>query len=95
LNTPACYLLKAIADAKPQREVRLFEGLVSFKNRDEDSCHKSDVEAMKAVVWSTGEIGGKLCEPIPLPSKGESNITSTLALLGLDPTPPPIIVVGK
>jgi hypothetical protein len=60
-------LLKAIADAKPQREVRLFEGLVSFKNRDEESCHKSDVEAMKEVVWSAGEIGGKLCEPTPPP----------------------------
>jgi len=87
------YLLKAIVDTKPRREVRVFEGLVSFKDQGVASCHKTDVEALKEVVWSQGQTGGKLYEPAALECVGEPKIESTLALLDCDPTPPPIVEV--
>ncbi len=51
----ASYLLRAIADAPPTREVRLFEGLVSFKPRGITSDHGRDVLDLRRVVL--GEVG--------------------------------------
>ncbi len=44
------YLFRRLIDADPAREVRIFEGFVSFKNSDEPSDHMADVEALKRVV---------------------------------------------
>jgi hypothetical protein len=85
------YLLKAVSDAHPVREVRLYEGFVSFKNNAKRSSHIGDVQALKAVVWSGGREGGSFSEPIPLEGSRDARLTSTLALLGLDADPPPII----
>jgi hypothetical protein len=86
------YLMKAILDATPAREIRLFEGLVSFKDGSAPSNHCADVEALRAVIWSGGR-GGRFVEPEALACKGESRCGSTLALLGIDIEPPPIIEV--
>ncbi len=88
------YLLEALAASRPKREVRLFEGLVSFKDRTESSDHIADVEALNRVVWSSGQTGGRYRVPAPQSDSGGSTIRSTLALLGLDPTPPPIVEVA-
>lgn len=85
------YLLKAVSEARPAREVRLYEGFVSFKDSAKASNHVGDVQALKAVVWSGGLGGGAFHEPAPLEGYGNALVTSTLALLGLDANPPPII----
>ena len=56
----AGYLLRALYDCQPKRNVRLFEGFVSFK-RSEDrpnskaeqiEAHKKDVLKLKDAVWT-------------------------------------------
>jgi len=88
------YLLEALAASGPKREVRLFEGLVSFKDPTEGTDHIADVEALKRVVWSGGKIGGRYRVPAPQEGTGGATVRSTLSLLGLDRTPPPIIEVA-
>ena len=46
----AMYLLRAIVDSQPTAEVRLFEGFVSFKDRNKSSNHSRDVLALRDVV---------------------------------------------
>ena len=87
------YLLRAVMDAGPAREVRLFEGLVSFKDPTKRSDHVADVEALRTVVWSRGTRGGQFFEPAALTGHPDALVAPTLALLGLDTTPPPIIQV--
>lgn len=87
------YLLRALAASSPQRGVRIFEGLVSFKSRETPSNHKGDVESLRRVVWSGGTKGGCFRRPAALDTGGDNVIESTLALLGLDATPPPIVEV--
>ena len=48
--TSATYLLRAITEARPTREIRLFEGFVSFKAKGK-SDHCEDVRDLKRVVW--------------------------------------------
>lgn len=88
------YLIKRLAELDRKRELRIFEGFVSFKDPNESTDHIQDVEAMKQIVWSGGTKGGDFCEPRALPSPIGSTVQSTLALLGLDATPPPIIRVA-
>ena len=89
------YLIKRLAELDRNRELRIFEGFVSFKDRNQQSDHIQDVRAMKRVVWSRGADGGDFCEPIALSSANGSMVRSTMELLGLDATPPPIIRVGQ
>jgi len=90
----ALYLVKRLSEANPQREIRIFEGFVSFKKGGKSSTsHIKDVEAMQHVVWSQGKDGGYFCEPKALHNPNESSIQSTLALLGMDATPPAIVRV--
>jgi hypothetical protein len=85
------YLLKAIVDACPVREIRLFEGLVSFKDGTKPSDHIADVQILRDVVWSGGTQGGSFCEPAPLDSHRKASVVATLGLLGLEISPPPIV----
>ena len=45
------HLLRSLVDAGIQREVRLFEGFVSFKPKGVKSSHTADVITLKNVVW--------------------------------------------
>ena len=47
----AGYLLRSVSDCETKREVRLFEGLVSFKPQDDTSSDIKDVEALRDSVW--------------------------------------------
>ena len=56
---PAEYLLREVHNCQRQREVRLFEGHVSFKNPDDRprniaerrASQKADVRALRDAVW--------------------------------------------
>jgi hypothetical protein len=87
------YLLRSLVASAPQREVRIFEGLVSFKSDTMPTDHVADVKDLMQVVWSGGTVGGRFRLPEALESGGDAVIESILALLGLDPTPPPIVEV--
>jgi hypothetical protein len=85
------YLLKSVVADSPVREIRLFEGLVSFKVKTKPSNHIDDVHVLKDVVWSGGSKGGSFSQPVPLQGHQGANVVSTLDLLGLDVGPPPIV----
>lgn len=86
------YLIKALVDAHPAREVRLFEGFVSFKSKTK-SNHAADVLALKTAIWSGRSEA--FSNPVPLLGNSGSVVTSTLELLGLGCGPPPIIKVSS
>lgn len=86
--TSATYLLRAITDAKPTREIRLFEGFVSFKAK-EKSNHRKDVLDLKQVVWD--EKKEYIVAPKPLDRL--NTIKSAFAVAGMDYQVPPVIIV--
>ena len=51
----ATYLLRSIHEANPRREIRLFEGLASFKPKGVRSSHSDDVLKLRKVVWNKEE----------------------------------------
>jgi len=89
----ACYLLRAIADAPPTREIRLFEGLVSFKPRGTRSDHGRDVHNLRRVVL--GEPGaGRIFAPQELPMEPRHSVVSAFAVAGADYGVPPVIAAS-
>ena len=84
-------MLDGIKKCSVQRELRLFEGLASFKQGK--SSHWQDVEDLRRVVWSRGLEGGRFIVAEPIDPKVSASMQSIMDLLGLDPTPPPIIEV--
>ena len=53
----AGYLLRALLETVPAREIRLFEAFVSFKPKDKKSSHLEDVLAMREAVKKSKEPG--------------------------------------
>lgn len=90
------YLLRDLqADSSAgKHEVRLFEGLVSFKTGGKNSDHAADVTALRNVVKGCPGAGGKICEAAPMDNEGD--IESIGALLGVDlgGIPPMIIAAA-
>lgn len=89
----ATYLLRAITDANPKREVRLFEGLVSFKPKGERSSHSSDVANLRRVVWGEQNIG-RVIPPEMLAASPNDVIKSAFLVAGMNYGIPPVITVG-
>lgn len=91
--TSAFYLLRAITDARRTREVRLFEGLVSFKPKGAASNHCEDVLQLKRVVW--GEQGvGCIVPPEALAKRPEHSVLSAFTVGAMHYGIPPVVVVG-
>jgi hypothetical protein len=89
----ATYLLRAVAERRRGREVRLFEGLVSFKPRGVVSCHSSDVLLLRDVVWGVPGVG-RVVPPNELPADPDHSLRSAFAVSGMDYGVPPVIAVG-
>ena len=90
----ALYLMRAIIDAGCLREIRIFEGFVSFK--DGKSDHIADVLGLKDSVWNLSR-EDPILFPSPINSKkgrDGSTLQATFRLLGLK-IDPPIIIVAK
>lgn len=85
------FLLDALRRASGNREVRLFEGLVSFKDGG-PSDHLKDVRDLAEVVRSGGKAGGRFIKPEPVDPKG--TLRSIGAILGVQFDPPWIVEVG-
>ena len=90
--TSATYLLRAITDAKRNREIRLFEGFVSFKPKGIASDHCKDVLDLRGVVWGEEVVG---CIASAKPLDPLHSIFSSFAVAGMNYGVPPIVVVGK
>lgn len=90
----ATYLLRSIHDLSPVREIRLFEGLVSFKPKGVPSSHTKDVSALREVAWNCQSLLGKIVAPTELAlNRAEDSVVSAFKVAGMDFGIPPVIVV--
>jgi hypothetical protein len=90
----ATYLLRAVQDAAPQREIRLFEGLVSFKPRGISSNHAADVLLLRKVVWEPDSGLGCIVSANQLATSPEDRLQSAFLVAGMDFGIPPVIAIG-
>jgi hypothetical protein len=86
----ATYLLRSMSELSVSREIRLFEGLVSFKPNGVPSSHTQDVIALRNVAWSQGES----FPPEELASKHGDRVVSAFRVAGMDFGVPPVVCVG-
>jgi len=87
--TAALYLIKAITDSQPPGEVRLFEGFVSFKNKEEASNHSKDVLLLRDAVKNP--VHNSIIAPGNLKMDETDDLISAFKVSGMDYGIPPII----
>lgn len=88
------HLIKSIRDID-DKEIRLFEGFVSFKGSSSKSDHSKDVRALSDVVKSPIKHAKEVIDPTNLVMTGGDIVKSTFDLMGLDIGVPPVIVGAK
>ena len=89
----ATYLLRALSESAIQREVRLFEGLVSFKQKGVASSHAADVRSLRSVVWGLPG-NGRIVPSEELAASEEHVVKSAFAVAGMNYGVPPVVLVG-
>ena len=77
------------------KEIRLFEGFVSFKGSSSKSDHSKDVRALIDVVKSPMKRAREVIDPANLAVKDGDIVKSAFDLMGLDIGVPPVIVGAK
>lgn len=92
VTVAAAYLLRAMLNAGPVRQVRLFEAFVSFKRKAKKSSHSADVLAMRAVAWGLPDAAGHVLPPEKLAGPHASHLQSAFLVFGFDCQVPPVIV---
>ncbi len=85
------HLLRAVVDCERQREVRLFEGFVSFTPKGDKSTDTYDALSLRKAVWNT--TSASLFGPGDLKMKESDTLKSALAFAGMDFGIPPVVVV--
>ncbi len=90
----ATYLLRSMHDLSRSREVRLFEGLVSFKPKGVRSSHTQDVIALREVAWSRDVPNGRIIAPEDIASNQGDRVISAFRVSGMDFGVPPVVAVG-
>lgn len=80
----ATHLLRAVYDAPPNREIRLFEGLASFKPKDVRSSHSDDVLQLRKVIWEGDSSAGVIVPAKELTVSPSHNLFSAFRVAGMD-----------
>ena len=92
----AGYLLQALDGCEGQRDVRLFEGFVSFKRSEAKpktkaeriAAHKKDVLKLKDAVWTRAN--AQIIDPGELPRNPDDRIESAFPFFKMKLIPPVI-----
>ena len=90
----ATYLLRSVFELSPTREIRLVEGLVSFKPKGVRSSHAADVTALREVAWHQSVSHGRIVAPGELASNKGDRVLSAFRVSGMDFGVPPVVAVG-
>jgi len=90
----ATYLLRAINDAHPNREIRLFEGLASFKPKGVRSSHSNDVLNLRKVIWDGNSKSGRIVPHEELGVSPEDRLLSAFRVAGMDFGVPAVVALG-
>lgn len=86
----ATYLMRALHDGKPTRDIVLFEGFVSFKHKGKKSDHKEDVKKLWRAVQTIGAEKSRIKR-----TPGGEKWISAFAVAGMDFGAPPVIVTDE
>lgn len=89
------YLLRSILDARFSREIRLFEGLASFKTKSSRSSHSDDVLNLRKIIWEDASKSGRIVPPEQLTASPEDKLQSAFLVAGMDFGVPPVVVLGN
>lgn len=90
----ATYLLRAIYDTRPDREIRLFEGLASFKPRGIRSSHSDDVCNLRKIIWEGASKLGCVIPPEKLAVSQEDDLLPAFLVAGMNFGVPPVVALG-
>lgn len=94
----ATYLLRSIQDTKPKRDIRLFEGLASFKPKGVKTKGSEDVKVLRGIIEAhsmvhTRNSKGEIVDPRKLQVNPEDVLSSAFLVAGMDFGIPPVVVV--
>ena len=89
--TSALYLVRALYDSKPNREVGFFEGFVSFKPKGNVSSHCADVQALRSVVLDRNRDPRAVIAGGQLAATSSDRLVSAFAVAGMDFGIPPVV----
>lgn len=87
----ATYLLRSIYDGRYKREIRLFEGLASFKPKGIRSSHCDDVLNLRRVIWDGDSKFGRIVAPGQLAASPDHRLQSAFLVAGMDFGVPPVV----
>jgi hypothetical protein len=88
----AQYLISNIVPVCNNRDVRLFEGFVSFKPSGSISNHSEDVQMLKNVIINPEQNEDKIIAPAALKQQPTDSLQSAFLVLGHDLGIPPVII---
>lgn len=91
----ATYLLRHVHESQLARDVRLFEGFVSFKFKEFPSSHAGDVVKLRSVVWRSRECQQSILAPNQIRVNPGDLLISAFRVCGMDFGVPPIVVVDR
>ncbi len=90
----ATYLLREIHDANPRREIRLFEGLASFKPKGVRSSHANDVINLRKVIFDGGSKSGFVVPAEKLAASSKHRVHSAFLVAEMDFGIPAVVALG-
>lgn len=88
----ALYLIKDISEVVGNTEVRLFEGFVSFKKKNDKSNNLRDVMFLKEVAENCSAYPDAIIEAEALRLAGSDTLQSAFLVAGIDTGVPPVIM---
>jgi hypothetical protein len=89
----ATYLLRAIQDDNPNRDIRLFEGIASFKPKGVRSSHSNDVLNLRKVIWNDSSTSGLILPPEKLATSPRHKVLSAFVVAGMDFGVPAVVAL--
>jgi len=91
----ATYIMRQLVEAKPRKEIRLFEGFASFKPKGQRSSHMGDVCRLRQVVREYPDCKtGVIIAPDDLRSLADDRIESAFAVANMSLGVPPVVVIN-
>ncbi len=88
----ALYLMKALTELEINTDIRLFEGFVSFKEKEKRSDHSKDVLLLREVVEDPNYFSDSIIKPEVLRKDPSDTLESAFQVAGMDFGIPPVII---
>jgi hypothetical protein len=91
----ATYLLRAIAQINSSKEIRLFEGLASFRPKGVISSHARDVLQFREIVKNLQIYKDLIIDPEYFKMESNDILCSAFRVANMDFGVPPVIIVNE